>query len=90
MTTNRKRHLTSEFVLFETSSIQFHLICQMLAKFSGVESDRTVSKVRKRKFLCSVLSLRLKLGSFTSQSYNDGQEMCKKARRTCKVVVLLA
>ena len=63
----------------------------MLVKFSGVESDRTVSKVRKRTFLCSVPSLRLKLGRFTSQSYNDGQkEMYKKARRTSKVVVLLA
>ena len=29
--------------------IQFHLICQMMAKFSGVESERTVSKFRKRK-----------------------------------------
>ena len=35
---------------------QFHLICQMLAKFSGVECERTVSKFRKRKrtFLCFV------------------------------------
>ena len=29
--------------------IQFHLTFQMLAKFSGVESERTVSKLRKRK-----------------------------------------
>ena len=29
--------------------IQFHLICQMMAKFSGVKSERTVSKFRKRK-----------------------------------------
>ena len=36
--------------------IQFHLICQMLAKFSEVEFERTVSKFwkRKRKFLCCV------------------------------------
>ena len=26
--------------------IQFHLICQMLAKVSGVESERTVSKFK--------------------------------------------
>ena len=34
----------------------FHLICQMLVKFSGVEFERTVSKFRKRtrKFLCFV------------------------------------
>ena len=29
--------------------IQFHLICQMLAKFSGIKSEKTVSKFRKRK-----------------------------------------
>ena len=28
--------------------IHFHLICQMLAKFSAVEFERTVSKFRKR------------------------------------------
>ena len=34
--------------------IQFNLICQMAAKFSWVESERTVSKFRKRKrtFFC--------------------------------------
>ena len=39
--------------------IQFHLICQMLATFSGGESERTISKFRKRKstFLCFVLLL---------------------------------
>ena len=36
--------------------IQFHLIWQMLAKFSKVESDRTVSKFGrgKRQLLCCV------------------------------------
>ena len=29
--------------------IQFHLICKILAKLSGVESERTVSELRKRK-----------------------------------------
>ena len=29
--------------------IQLNLICQMVAKFSWVESERTVSKFRKRK-----------------------------------------
>ena len=29
--------------------IQFHLIWQILAKFSRVESERTVAKFRKRK-----------------------------------------
>ena len=43
MTTNRKRHLKSEFALLQTSSIlsSFHLIWQMLATFSQVESERT-------------------------------------------------
>ena len=35
--------------------IQFHLICQMLARFSGVKSERTVSKFRKRKLGCAHL-----------------------------------
>ena len=45
-------HTVSNFV----DLIQFHLICKMLAKFSGVESERTESKFmkRKRKFLSCV------------------------------------
>ena len=37
---------------------QFHLICQMLGKFSGVKSERTVSnfRQRKRKLLCCVFT----------------------------------
>jgi len=44
-------HTVSNF----SDLVQFHLICQMLAKFSGVKSERTVSKFRerKRKLLCS-------------------------------------
>ena len=38
-----------EFTVSNYIDLQFHLICQMLAKFSGVESKRTVSKLRKRK-----------------------------------------
>jgi len=39
--------------------IQFHLICKILAKLSEVESERTVSELRKRKrkFLCCVHQL---------------------------------
>ena len=49
----------SEFALFQTYrsySISFNFSCQMLAKFWGVESDRTVSKFRKGKikFWCCV------------------------------------
>ena len=44
----------------ENRSIQFHLIGQMLAKVSGVESEGTVSEFRKRtrNFLCCVHLLR--------------------------------
>ena len=36
--------------------IQFHLICQMMAKFSGFKSERTEFRKRKRKFLrCALL-----------------------------------
>ena len=58
----------------------------MLAKFSGVESEMTVFKLEKEKENVNVgmclptpLSKRMKLGSFVSQSCNDGKEMCKKA-----------
>ena len=43
--------------------IQFHLISQMLAKFSGVESERTASKLRKkkrRKFYVAVVHRRVR------------------------------
>jgi len=48
--------------------IQFYLICQMLAKFSGVETERTVPKLRKRIFLYCVHLL-----------HKEGYEMYKKA-----------
>ena len=44
--------------------IQFPSICQMLAKFSG--SEKTVSKLRKRTFLCCVRSLH-KAGAWNLQ-----------------------
>ena len=65
-----KIHLRSEFALFQTFDlIQLHLICQMLAKFSGVESKRTVFKLRKRKgkFFCCVYLLHK-----ASASCNEG------------------
>ena len=36
--------------------VQFQLICQMLATFSGVKSERTVCKIRKRKKNCVVFT----------------------------------
>ena len=46
-------HSVSNFI----DLLQFHLICQMLAKFSRVKSERTVSKFtkRKRKFCAHLL-----------------------------------
>ena len=91
MTTNRKRHLKSEFARFQTSSILFNFIFIsqiMLAKFGeggGVESERTVSKFRKRKrkFLCCVHLLHKAsakiLAIFMSQSRSDGKENVEKS-----------
>ena len=39
---------------------QVHLICQVLAKFSGVESERTASKLRKRPFIFVLCSRTIK------------------------------
>ena len=42
-----KIHLKSKFAVSNfIDLIQFHLICQILAKFSGVESKGTVSEFR--------------------------------------------
>ena len=54
-----KIHLKSKFALFQTSIIdliQFHLICQMLAKFSGLNSKGPYLSLEKeyRNFLCFV------------------------------------
>ena len=59
VTTNRKRYLKSEFAHLQINFIdliQFHFIWQILANFSQVESERTVSKFRrgKRQLLCCV------------------------------------
>ena len=40
--------------------ILLHLLCQMLANFSGIESERTVSKFRKRKSFCAVFTYFIK------------------------------
>ena len=44
-----------------TDLIQFHLIYQMLAKFSGVEDKRTISRFRKRnRNICVVFTYSIK------------------------------
>ena len=68
-----KTSLKSEFALFQTTTILFNLNFILFVKcwrnFSGFESERTLSKFRKRQrknsMLCSptLLSGRVKLGS---------------------------
>ena len=66
-----KTSLKGEFALFQTTSILFNFILfvKCWGNVSGVESERTVSKFRKRQrknsMLCSptLLSGRVKLGS---------------------------
>ena len=74
--------------------IQFHWICQILAKFSGVKSERTVSKFRKRKrkFLRCDQLLR-KAGAWNEQvSRRSHATTAKKrtkkrdARAECKAI----
>ena len=57
---NRKREFALSFSNF-IDPVQLHLICQMLAKFPGVESNRTVSELRKKRnitVLCSLYSIK--------------------------------
>ena len=74
--------------------IQFHLTCQMLAKFSGVESERTVSMLRKRKF-CVGLTYSIKQAHIIRKFYVAVVQrrlrsvQIKTAWCTRKVVVLL-
>ena len=66
------------FKLLRFYSFSFNL--SNVGEISGVESERTVSKItkRKRKFLCCVHllhktgALSFHLGSFRSKSCNDG------------------
>ena len=58
-----KRHLTSGFALFQTSSILFNftLFCQMLAKFSGLNPKGPyVSLEKEKQNFCVLLSYYIK------------------------------
>ena len=83
-----KQKILIPIVLNFIAPCQFLSICQMLAKFSRVESEKTESKFRnrKRKLLSRVHVLHqagaVKLGCSMSQSCNDGLEMYKKRRGT--------
>ena len=61
--------------------INFHSICQMLAKLSGVKSERTVSKFRKRKreFLHCVRLLRI-AGAWNREVSRRSPAMTAKKR----------
>ena len=76
MTTNWKRHVKSEFALFQTSSILFSFTLISFVKswqncLGLIESERTVSEFRKRnrKFLCCVDQLH-KAGVWHSRKFH--------------------
>ena len=51
-----KRHLKSGFAMFQNSSILFHFICQMLAKFSGLDpKGPNLSLEKEKENFCVVL-----------------------------------
>ena len=81
-----KRKIWIRTVLNFIALSQFYSICQMLAKISRVESEKTESKFRnrKRKLLSRVHVLHqagaVKLGCSMSQSCNDGLERYRKKK----------
>ena len=53
-------HLKIKFALFQTSLILFHLICQMLAKFSGLNSKGPYLSLEKTEKLFVVFTYSVK------------------------------
>ena len=54
-------HLKIKFALFQTSLILFHLICQMLAKFSGLNPEGPyLSLENERETFCVVFTYSIK------------------------------
>ena len=54
-------HLKIKFALFQTSLILFHLICQMLAKFSGLNPEGPyLSLENERETFCVVFTYSVK------------------------------
>ena len=77
-----------------TDLIQFHLICQMLAKFWGFDYKRTVSRFRKRKrnILCCAHQLpkrACEIQKFHGAVAQLWLRNVQKSVMPCKVVVLL-
>ena len=87
----RKRRLKSEFPLFQfLSIIQFHLICQMLATFSGFGSGRTISQFKNGKGnFCVVSTYCMKRAREIRNRATTAKKCTKKRDATCKVIVLL-
>ena len=86
----RKRHVKNEFALFQSSSLLFHLPqfvkCWRIFLELNSKGLYPSSEKEKRKSLSCVHVLHArneKLGSFTSQSCNDGKERYEHARCTC-------
>ena len=89
-----KRKIWIRTVLNFIALSQFYSICQMLAKISRVESEKTESKFRnrKRKLLSRVHVLHqagaVKLGCSMSQSCNDGLERYRKKNRDTRATTV--
>ena len=77
------------------SLIQFQFLCQILAKFSGVESVRTVSKLRRRKEnFCVMFAKSIKqarqIRSFMCLLCINGYEITKKCVTHAKLLFCTA
>ena len=89
-----KRKIWIRTVLNFIALSQFYSICQMLAKISRGESEKTESKFRnrKRKLLSRVHVLHqagaVKLGCSMSQSCNDGLERYRKKNRDTRATTV--
>ena len=77
-------------------SIIFLSLCQMLEKFSGVESHRTVSKLRRENF-CNVFTYSIKRAheirkfhvTVEQQQLRNVQKACSRAKLFCLSNLLL-
>ena len=83
----RKRHLKSDFALFQTSS-PIYLICKMFLWIWILREGIKVKKNYKKKgdVFCSRSPWNVKLIAFTSLSSYDGKECVKKRDRRVKLL----
>ena len=92
----RKIHLKSEFALFQNFKIsKYHLICHMLAKFSGFNSKGPYPTLEKEKeTICVVFTYSVKRAREIRKFHvavvqRRLRNVQKKREETSKVVVLL-